>query len=69
MSNLEELQLLNALVNDMLFSLPRRSRRDQAEDWEDVALGSRADKAILLRRIAAGSGRGPPERSGDTTAV
>lgn len=68
MSNLEELQLLNALVNDMLF-LSRADRGDRAEGLEDVALGSEADKAIrycdgLLQEAGVAA-----ERSGDATAV
>ena len=45
MSNLEELELLSALVTDMLF-LSRADRGDRAEGLERVDLGHEADKAI-----------------------
>jgi two-component system heavy metal sensor histidine kinase CusS len=68
MSNLEELQLLNALVNDMLF-LSRADRGDRAEGLEDVALGSEADKAIRYCDALLQEAGVAAERSGDATAV
>ncbi|MCW5631954.1 MAG: heavy metal sensor histidine kinase [Rubrivivax sp.] len=66
-SNLEELQLLNALVNDMLF-LSRADRGDRAEGLERVALGVEADKAVrycdaMLREAGVAA-----ERVGDADA-
>ncbi|MEW6152218.1 MAG: heavy metal sensor histidine kinase, partial [Pseudomonadota bacterium] len=68
MSNLEELRLLNALVNDMLF-LSRADRGDRAEGLEVVALGFEADKAIRYCDGLLQDAGVIAERSGDATAV
>lgn len=67
-SNLEELQLLNALVNDMLF-LSRADRGDRAEGLEEVALGTEADKAIRYCDALLQEAGVVADRSGDATVV
>ena len=67
-SNLEELQLLNALVNDMLF-LSRADRGDRAEGLEEVVLGAEADKAIRYCDALLQEAGVVAERSGDAAAV
>ena len=44
-SNLEELDQLNAIVNNMLF-LARADQGDRAQDIEEIDLGTEADKTI-----------------------
>lgn len=66
-SNLEELQLLNALVNDMLF-LSRADRGDRAEGLESVALGVEADKAIRYCEALLQEAGVSAERAGDAMA-
>lgn len=67
-SNLEELQLLNALVSDMLF-LSRADRGDRAKGLEEVALGAEADKAIRYCDALLQEAGVAAQRSGDAVAV
>lgn len=67
-SNLEELQLLNALVSDMLF-LSRADRGDRAEGLERVALGAEADKAIRYCDALLQEAGVAADRSGDAVVV
>jgi two-component system heavy metal sensor histidine kinase CusS len=69
MSNLEELQLLNALVNDALLFLSRADRGDRAGGTgRGRAQGSEADKAIRCCDALLQEAGVVAERSGDAAS-
>lgn len=67
-SNLEELQLLSALVSDMLF-LSRADTGDRAEGLETMQLGSEADKALRYCEALMHDHGVRGERVGDAAAL
>lgn len=67
-SNLEELELLNAIVSDMLF-LSRADRGDRAEGLEAVDLGLEADKVIRYCEAMLHEAKVGAERIGDARTI
>ncbi|MBI5716312.1 MAG: heavy metal sensor histidine kinase [Burkholderiales bacterium] len=67
-SNLEELELLNAIVNDMLF-LSRADRGDRAEGLEEVHLDEEGDKVIGYCEALLHEARVQAERVGDARVI